>query len=453
MSNQNSKTSRWWRSLKYQECPITLESLSTLPYPPFSLKTGENLSYFDGLALASYIVSRGVFQNPLTRQDLSMEDCRRLDDYLDSHCHKYQRQYRKVSVAEVFALRAHVHIGQRENDSRSEERVQALRNTAAAALAGLFIYGNSRPSPHQTNQRHNASAGNQVPADDQLMLDWGFDLSRTFENSSEFASEGWTVIDDDEALVTASQRDAYQLTQASFPRLDGVASASESPATPGTDEYIVDRVRSVALTEEHEDAFSKQRLELAQRRLLLEALHRRKQRKVEKLRMRAANAKQWEMQKQEEEETRRARTEIESWREEQWERLRILSEAKDKEQQRVATLNKSPDATIINNRCTPEKDAKTKVEEDGPTEKDIATRKKATAAAKRKRARARKKAQKAMEQSAMERKKNEESLSAKKAASKVQCAACSQGMLGSGFEKFGLKFCSTKCARSAKPLS
>ena len=57
---------RWWKSLGSEECPITLEPLATLPYPPFALKTGENTSYFDGLALASYIVSRGIFQNPLT---------------------------------------------------------------------------------------------------------------------------------------------------------------------------------------------------------------------------------------------------------------------------------------------------------------------------------------------------------------------------------------------------
>ena len=51
-------------------------------------------------------------------------------------------------------------------------------------------------------------------------MDWGFDLTRTVDDSStEFAQEGWTIIDDDEAHVVASQREAYQAAQNAFPPL------------------------------------------------------------------------------------------------------------------------------------------------------------------------------------------------------------------------------------------
>ena len=77
--------------------------------------------------------------------------------------------------------------------------------------------------------------------------------------------------------------------------------------------------------------------------------------------------------------------------------------------------------------------------------------KKAKAAAKRKRAKARKQAQKAAAKAALEEKQKKEELVAKKAASGLRCTAWGGGMLDAGFEKFGLKFCSTKCARAAKP--
>ena len=197
----NDIDGRWWKALQYEECPITLELLSTLPYPPFSLKSGgETVSYFDGLALASYIVSRGVFQNPLTRQELTMDDCRRLDNYLELYCYESQQQSRKVSVAEAFGLRNSIQIEQRgttnnnnnnnnNNEHQSRDRAQALRNAATAALAGLFVYGNNRPSSNQTSTE---TALPQISDEDQMILDWGFDLSRTLdEDTSEYnAGEG-----------------------------------------------------------------------------------------------------------------------------------------------------------------------------------------------------------------------------------------------------------------------
>ena len=80
----------WWQSLSDDiECAITLEPINALPYPPFLLRkptTAEDvIYYFDGRALASYVVSRGIFQNPLTRDPFTWEDCRRLDEYLKEY--------------------------------------------------------------------------------------------------------------------------------------------------------------------------------------------------------------------------------------------------------------------------------------------------------------------------------------------------------------------------------
>jgi YgiT-type zinc finger domain-containing protein len=435
----------WWHALK-QECPITLESLSTLPYPPFSLKSGESESYFDGLALASYIVSRGFFQNPLTRQDLTMEDCRRLDEYLDSYCYKYQRQSRKVSVAEAFALRSSVHVQQqRDNASQNEARVQVLRNTATAALAGLFVYGNDRPSSRESGREDSVrNSQPQISQEEKMLLDWGFDLTKEFHESSDYATEGWTVIDDDEALVVATQREAYQTTQASFPHLNGISTDATPTTVLSTDKYIIEKVRSIAIQEGEGETLRAQREEINRQRLLREALLRREERNEKQEILRAENSEQYQKQKKIEEETQRARAEIEAWREDQWEKLRKLSRAKQDQEKEKVEIN-----TKRINQCRSNHE-EVQSESTNQSEGESLARKKAKAAAKRKRAKARKQGKKAEERALVEQKKKGEILAAIKKASALQCGACGEGILDSGFDKFEKKFCSTKCARSAE---
>ena len=55
MSETNSrKLAVWWGDMEV-ECPITLEPLASLPYPPFELVDDKNGSrnghYYDGFAL------------------------------------------------------------------------------------------------------------------------------------------------------------------------------------------------------------------------------------------------------------------------------------------------------------------------------------------------------------------------------------------------------------------
>jgi hypothetical protein len=486
MKNDAEQEDRWWQSLGAQECPITLELFSTLPYPPFDLRSGatETISYFDGLALASYIVSRGIFQNPLTRQELTMDDCRRLDDYLERYCYKQQQQQqqglsssRKIAVAEAYALRASVHVKeprdgaagqQQQQANNSNRRAQALRSTATAALAGLFVYGNDRRGARQEEQEDYTTAPMTacLPREDQLILDWGFDLTKTVDNTAEFddggGGGGWTVIDDDEAIVVASQREAYQTTQNAFPRLSDCSAEQPAAATAAAsmdiimDAHLVQRVRELSVFEQQQEARRARQSELTQQHLLLQALQRRQERKEAQEKQLAQGTAQYIQKQKDEEETRRARAEIEAWREDQWEKLRLLSKAQQQQQigKREQKAQK-PKRILSNQDATKEAESSSEPHQTittGPTPEELLTdQKKAKAAAKRKRAKERQKSKKAEERTQLEEKKQEQAHAAKKAAAALQCAACGQGILDCGFEKFELTFCSPKCARTATP--
>ncbi len=442
----------WWHSLN-EECPITLELLSTLPYPPFSLISGNITSYFDGLALASYIVSRGIFQNPLTREELTLLDCRRLDDYLEAYCYnQLSATSRKISVAEAYVLRASVHVDQA---NRNLSRARALQSTATAALAGLFVYGNDRRRNSRDVVPPLSVVVPTLPRHDQLILDWGFDLTRTVnDSSSEYAQEGWTVIDDDEAIVVASEREAYQATQNAFPRLqhrsefDSSNVVDQMALRSVIDAHIVERVRELSVQEEQERNRRERQLALARQQLLQEALARRDVRKQIQQQKRAEGISRWAKDKQEQEEITRARTEIEQWREEQWKKLRLLSE----DQAKKATMRRERNKDVMELQHVHHQDEREGSQEDvaGLTTEAMEEHKKAKAAEKRKRAKQRKKAQKAEERVEYETLMKQKEREAKQAASAYKCTACGKGMLDSGFEKYGRRFCSTLCARSAQ---
>ena len=58
--------------------PITLEPINDLTVEPFKI----NKHYFDGEALAAYLVASSTFENPLDRRALTRDDCQRLDAHL-----------------------------------------------------------------------------------------------------------------------------------------------------------------------------------------------------------------------------------------------------------------------------------------------------------------------------------------------------------------------------------
>ncbi len=63
-SSKDLQNANWWANLE-EEDPITLEPLSTLPYPPFELPTEERPNIvdkrrflFDAHVFAEYIISQ-----------------------------------------------------------------------------------------------------------------------------------------------------------------------------------------------------------------------------------------------------------------------------------------------------------------------------------------------------------------------------------------------------------
>jgi hypothetical protein len=540
----NSSSRNWWQSedVDLGECPITLESLSTLPYPPFALSTSDSgngvdasaisqrrpapatmaasastipddymhlhqhhhqVSYFDGLALATYMVSRGIFQNPLTRQDLTMQDCRRLDEYLVEYCYRgssgddgsqngprFGNTHRKhnFSVAEAFALRNTVRVGMstaatggngnNDGGDGTVQRMNALRSAATAALAGLFVYSN-----RQGRRGEDGTTSNDATQGDlanPLTLDWGFDLTRTVENTAEFdggeGGYGWTVIDDDEAAVVATRHHAYQSVQEAFPPLPNSAGVEGSTTTTsgtgrsasrhgGTsaatvvvpDEHLIERVRTLAIQDREAQMQRARQAEHSRQLLLQEALARREMRRKLRAAELARGVEVYQNHRMEEEEVQQARAEIEAWREDQWERLRLLSERQIQLQKEQDTNAKVPKAAEkAGEESTSKADYKSDMDVSrkpiGATSAEVEeAKRKEKAAAKRKRAKERKKAQRDEEMTNMERIKRMEAELARKAASILKCAVCGQGILDCGFQKFNQTLCSPKCARAAKP--
>ena len=117
-SETKKQKKRWWASLTDAD-PISLEPLAELTYPPF--ECGKHR--FDGRVLAFYVVSTGTFENPMSREALTLDDCRRLDKYLDKH------GLEKARVADAFKLQESIRSG---DDQRTQRR------HATAVLHSLF---------------------------------------------------------------------------------------------------------------------------------------------------------------------------------------------------------------------------------------------------------------------------------------------------------------------------
>ena len=155
MSSLSQSKDRWWESLPYDD-PITLEPICSLAFPPFSLQG----NYFDPVALSAYIVTRFKFENPLTRQPISAEECVTLDEHVSRHCSSFRwspdAPSTRVSVKDAYLLYSNVKCpvpGSSSSSSSSaaaasadaSRQLDVLRSTAALVLQGLFRYDAWRP--------------------------------------------------------------------------------------------------------------------------------------------------------------------------------------------------------------------------------------------------------------------------------------------------------------------
>ena len=106
----------WWRRLT--ECdPISLDPLKELRFPPFELGTDStHATYFDPRMLSNYLVSTGMFLHPISRRELTREECVRLDAHL--------RQYR---LGDAGVLHAFDHKDEYRNQTSPENQVRQLQ--------------------------------------------------------------------------------------------------------------------------------------------------------------------------------------------------------------------------------------------------------------------------------------------------------------------------------------
>jgi hypothetical protein len=476
MNTTNNKTA-WWSSLT-DECPITLEPLASLPYPPFVLspsdgggkkagngninntKPTNNNFYFDGLALATYVVSQGNFVNPLTRQALSYDDCVLLDEYLCEHVYQGANYFlkEKISVREAYALRDSIKVklgggGGRLQNENQQRRAEILRDEAAVALRGLFVFG------HQSKGRGGDtswSTASDWQTNSQALprAQGGFDLHHVPDSANNHSwgassadQAGLRIIDDDEAAFEAADIAAWQEVQEAFPHLSCIDTGDTEvpPSNRGAvniDNKLLETVHQTADSTLREEQEKARRMQQFQERCFFEALQRKRNRMQAKLQAKSDAASLLANEQEAKIEIQSARDEIDRWREQQW-----------KQWDRAASLHssrqKAKDAIRV------DKTVSNKPVEQPPTADELLAAEEAAAEklAAKKRAKRQKAKEKAKEKKLLERLENEKmeralAIQKKKEESATKCGACDDGVLGCGFEKFGTKFCSTKCARS-----
>lgn len=157
---------RWWLTeLATEEDPISLEPLRKLRYPPFRLRADPELphwvsaDWFDGKVLASYLISTGQFNHPISRRALTRDECAALDSYLSEH---------QLGEAHVELVFRHV---KRNVDSATASsatsHVARLRAGAATVLGSLF--GTEPTSTRAASSSSAASRdGNLTIVDDDM---------------------------------------------------------------------------------------------------------------------------------------------------------------------------------------------------------------------------------------------------------------------------------------------
>jgi len=117
----------WWRRLTDSD-PISLEPLRRLRVEPFELANDSSHStYFDGRILANYLVSTGAFTHPISRRELTSDDCRRLDEHL-----------RNTNSAKACVLQAFENKDQYNKRDSPENVIRQLQQEADLIMRSLY---------------------------------------------------------------------------------------------------------------------------------------------------------------------------------------------------------------------------------------------------------------------------------------------------------------------------
>jgi len=146
---------------------------------------------------ATYIISQGNFTNPLTREPLAYKECVMLDKYLEDHIYNNgaASDMQPVSVKEAWLLRDSIKVKVGDSSSRSERlRAESLRNEAAVALRGLFVFGHRNEQKRPVLSSEDSANVNSV-----ARAPGCFNLSHDIPGPSVLEQDGLRIIDDDEA--------------------------------------------------------------------------------------------------------------------------------------------------------------------------------------------------------------------------------------------------------------
>ncbi len=447
-----------------EECPITLEPLKDLPYPPFVLSSNGSKHYFDGAALATYIVSQGSFTNPLTREALKYEDCVLLDEYLDEYVFN-GRNYshsERISVREAWSLRESIKVKVTSGDGYDDSqrrREEVLRNEASVALRGLFVFGHER-----RRRRHNNNASsNETTTDSQTLprTAGGFNLYHNPDSSlnhswglgSTSNQEGLLIIDDDEAAHEAADIAAWREVQEEFPILNQTAATLPTAPFGQNDQsdmpsQILATVRRTADLTMKEEKEKEELMERARQRHFLEALERKRQRIEARRKAKGDTANALVSNKKAEAVKKSAREEIDRWLNQKWNEWEMETAALEIETtQRTNFAISTADETSCELEST-QMSSPTPQQHSVLTEDEKAAKAAAKKKAKRQKAKERAREKKQIEKVEQQKKERAMALQKEKESSSTKCDACGEGILGCGFERFDKKYCSTKCARS-----
>ena len=145
--------------------PITLEPINELTVEPFKI----NQHYFDGEALAAYLVASSTFENPLDRKALTRDDCQRLDAHLARNKLKrlgvererraaQRRAMSTLTVSNYTPKARFVHVLQEEDLAPASYATARERRAAARA-----ILRKARRQHESTSGRRHRRRGREAP--------------------------------------------------------------------------------------------------------------------------------------------------------------------------------------------------------------------------------------------------------------------------------------------------
>ena len=271
------------------------------------------------------------------------------------------------------------------------------------------------------------------------------------------------MIDDDEAAHEAADVAAWREIQGEFPYLVGGDGAPRQsrPVGDGLDDarqsHLLETVRRTANLTLIEERERKGCLERRHRICFLEALERKRERIDAREKARKDVADSMSREREAEQTLASARREIEEWRIRQWAEWdrAVASSAREPivraaDDESMSTA-KSPTPGIVvdpDDRDGPELASRNNRELSTGAEEERDARAAAKRKAKRRMAKERAKERARLERLETEENERAMALRREKAESTKKCCACGEGILGCGFERFGMVFCSTVCARS-----